>query len=36
MAKKLGQVAVQEMTHVSPAPLGLLWEQTLNSVDQGS
>lgn len=36
MAKKLVQVTVQEMTHVSPGPLGLLWEQTLNSADQVS
>ena len=29
MAKGLGQVAVQEMTRVSPGPLGPLREQTL-------
>lgn len=36
MAKKLGQVAVQEMTHVSPGPSGPLREQTLNRADRGS
>lgn len=36
MAKKLGQVAVQEVTHVSSGPSGLLREQTLKSADQGS
>lgn len=32
----LGQVAVQEMTHVSTGPSGPRWEQTLNRADQGS
>lgn len=32
MAKKLGQVAVQEMTHVSMGPSGLLREETLHRV----
>ena len=36
MAKKLGQVAVQEMTHVSTGPSGLHWEQTLHRGDHGS
>ena len=36
MARKLGQVAVQEMTHVSSGPSGLLWEQTLQQGDGGS
>lgn len=35
MAKTLGQTAVQEMTHVSTGPSGLLQEQILNRVHQG-
>lgn len=36
MAKTLGQVAVQEMTHVSTGPSGLHWEQTLHRGDRSS